>query len=959
MSATTNIFVTPSTSLVLIKSLSSVTNVYLGSFQTLFSVTIRDTTGLSSILTSPVNISTIGTARFQDGSSYYPLDKPYGLVNLSLRNSNTWQVNHTSGKPPASAAANVQTLSTLSSFFTLASTAQKLVSTFIVENLTSPNSITITSPFIVSNLSTPGFVRMNDTLVVFDNVLLNKTLNVQHAVRIFGSTFVNDISPWDGQTIRVLSSVGVGGSVSVDTLIIRSTLTLFSTVQVSTLQVKQSTNDHSVFVALGTQVGGSLSSLGSLGVGFQTTVNSNALFTNDVSTLGGYVSTFNLNVRGHVSFLGNLSALSGPTAFTAFVSSFEEKSTFFVKLSTTLFSTLDVSGNFYTSSLVLNNYSSLANVSTVGLTLLGSASVNGNISTSQFESYQFMSIGGNLVTPASISSIGNTRFYSDITVLQNTRLATAYTSSSVGVGQTANILRSTFASYATVGQDYTTKNLIVNESTRIQGNVGVASNVFIYGDINVLGAPTVSSFFVESFLLQNLEILTSSPFTSFAVSSLHASTLLTYTTRITRPLPDYTIVSSTYASTTQFTEAIAENAVFDTVHTDSFFLGDRDALDVDSYPKAILNEKTHFAKGLSSLEVRTGNVQTEGEYVGNIIGNVAYLSNVPYVFPYISVNTAVGSSFTLSSIYTSSFTASTFVIPNYTEVQSTVITPYIVFESQGFSPRYDINQFLTLDAQNMVLNRNLYFNANTKKIGLFVSSPSYDLDVSGEIFASNIFYSSINLLVISTTGTAVYSTIQVSSSYVKNKVSYDGLGIRLLSRNQFTGDGYFEINDVVSTTSNLYGFFDCVEQSTILFNNALQINRRGRVGINQVNIQSGELIIPQHALSVNDTLTTEELYTSSLNLLQSLQTTSLVTPYYTINQSTSYSLNTFSSAKEKLVLNTCMTLKTDTTITNRYVGIHTLDPQCSLDVRGSAYFSTLQTFETTRLNYVAMASQEF
>jgi hypothetical protein len=126
-----------------------------------------------------------------------------------------------------------------------------------------------------------------------------------------------------------------------------------------------------------------------------------------------------------------------------------------------------------------------------------------------------------------------------------------------------------------------------------------------------------------------------------------------------------------------------------------------------------------------------------------------------------------------------------------------------------------------------------------------------------------------------------------------------------------------------------------------------------------VNVQSGELILPEHTLSVNDTVQTQELYVSTINLLGSLQTTSLVTPRYAINRSVDYPLNTLSSSQNKLVLNTVMTIKTDNVMSNRFVGILTLDPQCSLDVRGNAYFSTLNAYETTRLQYVAMGLQEF
>lgn len=959
MSATTNIYVTPSTSLVLIKSLSSVTNVYLGSFATLFSVTIRDTTGLSSIRTTPVNISTTGTAKFADGTSYYPLDRPYGLVNISLRNSNTWQVNHTSGKPPSLAAANVQTLSTMSSFFAVASTAQKFVSTFVVENLTSPNSINITSPFIVSNLSTPGFVLMNQQLTVFDNVTLNNVLRVKEAVRIFGSTYTNDLAPLNGSTIQVFSSVGVGGRVSLESLYVKSTLTLFSTIQVSTLQVTQSTLTDGVMVTGGARIGGLISTLGNLAVGRQTVVGRNVVLQKEVSSTQGQLSTLNLTVDNSVVLLGNLSTVSTPNTFLSFVSSFEERSSFLVKQSATFLSSFDLSGVFYTSSFFGSNVSTLGSVSTTGLNLLSTASIKGNISTSFFESYQFISIGGNLVTPASISSLSNTEFRSTLHALGNATFAVAHTSSSVGVGGNASVFRSTIASSITIGNDFDTKNLTVDGITKIKGNVGVASNAFVYGSLVVLGEPTISSFLVESFLLNDLQMMTSSPFTSFQVSSLHASTLQTNFTRITRPLPDVTQVSSTYASTTQFTNAVMENALMDTAYTDSFFLGATSSLDSNSLPKAGLNVKTNFAQGLSTVTVVANQLIAGGRVEGNLIGNVSYLSNIPFPFPFVSANTATVSTLTLTNLYTSSFTASTFVIPKFINVQSTVITPYLVLESQGFQPRYNTNQILTLNSNTMVLNRSLFLNNQTKKIGLFVSSPLYDLDISGQIYATNIFFSSINTLNISTSGTIVYSTITVSSSHIQTKLSYGAQGLHMYTKNPFTEDGYFEINTLTTPTSNLFGLYDVAEQSTILLNTGVQVYRQGRVGVNQVNTATGELTQLNHALSVNDTIRTQELYTSTLNLLQSLQTTSLVSPRFVINGTADYPINTLSTSPGKLTVNTLMTIKTDAVLSNRFVGIGTVNPQTSLDVQGTAYFSTLNTFENTNVVYLAMGLQEF
>jgi hypothetical protein len=948
MSATTDIYVTPSTSLVLIKSLSSVTNVYLGSFPTLFSVSIRDTTGLSSIRTNPVRISTIQSTRFTDGSSYYALDQPYGFVNLSLRTSTSWQINHTSGKPPASSAANIDVLSTNSSFFTVLSTSQKIVSTFLVENLTTPNTISITGPFVVSNLSTPGFVLMNQTLFVQDNVVLCNTLNVSAPTTILSSLFTEDITPLNGQTNQVMSSIGVGQQGFFSDVYVKSTLFLRSTVQIQTLQITLSSVTENVVLSDSLRAGNLVSSLGNFAVGRSITVGGDASLTKEISSMGGFFSTVNLSVDNDVSLRGSLSTsqVTGQT----FVSSLSLLSSLTVKQNALFESTLGVAATFYTSSLSTVFFSTLGSVSTLELRLLSTASITGNVSTAFFQSYQYISIGGDVYTPASLSSLSNTQIKGSVYTRGNSLFLTAHTSSSVGVGNDVSVRNSTFVSHVTTQSDFQSRDLLVTGSTEVQGNVGVGGNGFVYGNLTVLGEPTISSFLVESFLLSNLQIMTSSPFVSFRVSSLHASTLQTDMARVSSNLPDVFQVSTTFASSSQLSYAIAELASFDSVYTDSLFVGDTSALSSDSFPRAALNKKTLFAQGLSTNKVYVSLIQA-ASVVGNLIGSVDYLSNTSTTFQNFSVVTTALSSLTVSSLYTSSFQASTFVVNKFANVFSSVITPYLVFESQGFQPRFDTNQFLTLNPKAMVVNRSLTFDRQNNKVGLFMSTPLYDFDISGEVYASNVYFSSINSLSLSTTGTVVYSTIVVSSTTIQDKLSYGVNGLHVYSRNP-AGLTFLEFNTAVSSPSGTFGILDCVEQSTILLNSAVQVYRNQRVSINGATA-TGELLLPYDKLVVKDTIRTERTAISTVNLLQSLQSQTILSPTYAICSNVSNPLNTLSASIDKLCLNTIMTVKND------LVGIQTLNPLVSLDVRGNAFFSSLNAFENLRANYVLTSFQEF
>lgn len=955
MSATTAFYVTPSTSLVLIKDVSTLNVVYLPDYNVpSFSVTVRDTTGRSTIQNNPVILSTTGLAKFADGSYIYALNQPYGLVNLSLRTPTSWQINHTSGQVPLTAAAKVGLLSTTTSFLEYFSSAQKYISTYSVENLTTPNSISIANPFLFSTLSTFGNVLFEGKLIVYGDVLLQNTLYVSGVTKLLSSIYVTDIQPLSNP-VYVLSSMNVTGDVSVgESILVKSTLLLHSTIQVETLQVTRSTVANVALLLDTLQVGGILSTLGNLRVEGDTVIGNNLTLAKQVSTSGGRFSTTNLYVHDDVTVLQNLSSF----ADTSFTSSFQTLQSFTTKNTLSLASTIGIAGSFYTSSFSTLSFSTFGSFSTLQLLVLSTLHIAGNLSTALFQSYQYLSIGGSVVTPATVSSLSTFHLRGNLQALQASVFGTAHTSSSVGIGGNLSVYASTFASYVTIQQDLQSQTLETQGYTEIQGSVGVASNVYIDGNLRVLGPSYISSFLVNSFLVSNLQITMSSPNISFQVSSLHASTLQTDFTRISTLQPDIFTVSSTYASTTQFRNAITQNAVFNSVYTDSFFVGNYDSLAKASEPKFAVNVETQFVKGLSSIDVRADRLEAAGFIYGNPTGTVSYLSNVPMVFPTVSAISVYLSTLTLSSLYTSSFSVSTLVNDTLLDVYSTVVTQYLVLESQGFEPRYDVNQFLNVNSNLLVVNRSLYFDRVTNRIGLFVSSPTVDMDISGYIYASNIQYSSINPIRISSEGTVLFSTILVSSSYIQDSLQYGTQGLRIFSQNSFAGNTFFEINQAASSFSNSFGIYDCVEQSSILLNSAVEIYRNNRVGINGVNPTSGELLLPTHDLDVFDTIRTDELYLSTVNLSQSLQTTSYVTPYLLINCNVSMPINTLSVSVDKLSIDGLMTLQTSLLPASRYVGIQTLDPRCSMDVRGNAYFSSMGVFQNLLTEKVAMSFQE-
>ena len=151
-----SITVTPSTSLILIKRPIPST-IFLPSYSSDFTVTLRDTTGLISP-TYPIIVSTTNGAILQDFSDQYLFNQPYGLVRFTFHTPRSWRILHTSGMPVESAAANVLSLNISTCFFETFSTVTKTVSTMVVNTIQQTvDPISISGSVFLSNVSSPGF----------------------------------------------------------------------------------------------------------------------------------------------------------------------------------------------------------------------------------------------------------------------------------------------------------------------------------------------------------------------------------------------------------------------------------------------------------------------------------------------------------------------------------------------------------------------------------------------------------------------------------------------------------------------------------------------------------------------------------------------------------------------------------------------------------------------------------
>lgn len=953
MSVATTFIPTPSTSLLLIRNLSTPTFVYLSSFHAPnFNLSIRDTTGLSSIQTIPVRISTVGTARFLDGTSFYLLDKPYGFVNIGFRNSSFWQILHTSGQAPSTSAANVTTLNVSTFHVGVLSSGTKLTSSLTVGDFIVTNSFSLVSPFIITNLSAPGIVTVQSTFNVYGDVLLENQLFVSGPTTFRSSLFVNTLLPISSP-VRVISSIGVGGTLSVGGILtVGSTFQTFSTNFAETLELQKSTPQTTFEVFDTLRVQGLLSTLLNTTVLNTFTSLSSLEITQTVSSLSQTFSTQTLTVKDSVSLFSTVSTLGNAN----FLSTLDVQSSLTVRglifVSTNLF----VQNNIFTSTLSSIVFSTLGSLSTQKLALTSTAFLSSGLSTALLQGYHWISIGSDFVSPGVLSSMRLTTIKGSVSVEGPTTLGSVHVSSSVGVGDQLTVQQSSFLGSAlfekhvcTLGHFYTLGY------TEIQGNVGVASNVFVNSNILVQDGSEISSFLVNSFVLSNLIILTSSPFTSFTASTLNASSIFTSNTTIGLTNPPQLSVYSTFASTTQFSYTEAEALRVETVRASNVLFGSKQTtLSVESQPRFVLNIKSLFPEGLSANTIRFDSLLANN-VVASFLGDGANISNVAVPFTNLSALKSFASTSVLGNLFASTMNVSSFTDSNRTQVVSTFITPTLVFESRGFPLRFDTNQVVVTGPNTMILNRGLTFDRLNNRIGINTSSPQYTLDVNGAIYASNIFFSSINALTISTLSTFVFSSIFASSTYVRDKVAFGTTGIQLES---YAQDNTFpptpftlKVFSEEETAGNLYGFYSY--PSSIGINYAVQIyNNTHRVGIG--GLSNNQFLSSIYDLTVNDSIVTTDGYFSTVYADKVIQTNQFVGPSLLVQGSRYTSTNTMSTSAGKLILNDG--LLTISRLSSGSIGIKTTDPLANLDIRGNAYFSSVSFSGVAKGNFLSLGS---
>jgi hypothetical protein len=942
MSQSIETTVTPSTSLILIKNVSTQNIVYLPSYNYAdFSVTVRDTTGNSRIVSTPVVLSTTNNSLFFDGSSRYNLNQPYGLVNVALRNSNRWQIVHTSGQSPANSAANVQTVNISTAFFSLVSTAALSLSSLTLENLSTPNSIQLVGSFIIQNLSTPGSVQMQSTLTVYGNTLLKSNLYVSSASRFLSTAYVETFLPFSS-IFSFGSSFAIGGNLAVGgTTILLDTLNTQSTVQAYTVRIQQSTgivlkvyNTLSVITQF--------SSLGYLSVGTSTIVSRSATVTGNVSTLSGTFKTTVLSPSGSSDLIidKNLQ-VEGPLIVSG---SFYNRNNLAVNNTINISSFAAVNGTLNTVFFSSPSLSTSGSLSSLGpLNVSDTIFVNGSVSTIQTNSQRNLSVGGGFIVTQTISSLNTLFTYANINVGCNAYLGNTSVNTLLVVGD-MTVNGNVRLSNAVFNNDVTVTGVMsVDGTTNIGGSVGVAQDAYIAGVLDARTNSYFSSINTVDLLLSNVEITTSSPFTTFTASTLFVSSLYTKQVVIRQGNLNR---SNTYASTIYVPRVEAENIALSSLTTNSFIFGRNIPANIDS--RFILNVPSYFTKGIQTIELLASTINN-ATFIGSHVGDGSQITNAPVPYEYLSGLTILASTIRSENLYTSSFNVSTIIAEQFLYVESNVLLPTLRIDAAGYAPVTNLNQILSLTDKTMVINNTVYFDNQNSSIGINIPVPMADLDISGILYASNVSYSSINA--IDLTGvTVTLSSLQAGNTYLANYLQYGDSGFYVgnFYPNLETGTSNYPIRiwNSESVYKTNFGFQNAKTASTIVINSGLFIyGDTQRVGVNTINFESatspGTIYGPQYTLDVRGSMHAEEGYFSTMNMTKQLTTECLEVPNLQIYGG----IRGFLKTSTNTILTSSTTLLIDrfATFTRQALGINKANPRFALDVDGSAFFSTLFT----------------
>jgi hypothetical protein len=778
MSVLPGLIINPSTSLVLIRNLSSTkTIIYLSTLQVPdFEVTIRDVTGSANIATSSICLSTIPNAVFQDGRSQVCLNQPYANVTAVLRNSTTWEIKNSFGLAPAESAANLNTVTASTVYVAFPQAQQKLTSSLIVENLTTSTNIQIGGDYIFPAFSTLGNVTFLSGLTVKGETFFGSNLSVSGPTFFGSSLGISTLSSLKAP-VSIGGSAGIGGDLFVTkSLNILDSLFTPSTFVVNTLQVQKST------------VTGETAAIfqGDLDIGKRAIIGS-TLFLKEEAALQrlwiqGSLSSFSdVEVNGRIQ-------VDGQTSVGQNVSS----------LSNAQFGNTIVEGSLFASSLQIDGSFTVLNILSANTLGTSNITIGENLSTQTlFVSTPFFLVSsgvstvtfttgntplpnristGSLFVQNLLSSVGQVDIGGNVSIAGNTDLQSVQNASTLNTGGDLNIGSNLSVFTAGFVGDAIVQGSIQDAGTlTVEGNAEIGSNIFVSGNLTVNGTTTVDTSYTANAFFLNLLNLQKSDGLSLTAPYIRTSSIQTSNIVVSSLITDSPVdsvgisLTSSYTLFAQSTFArsnIVNNAIIQDLSVQgTFTVGSGAESDFTIYTDSV------FTQGFSSIITSTGTA-TASSIKGTFVGDGSALINANVLTQNLSATTlAVGDEILANTIQVISATISSFVLREYGLIQSSLLFSTLSIYSYNGSGIPDGSNIITTtqDTSTLTLNKSIFMNRFTQNVGIFISSPQYDLDVSGIVACGSFFFSSYpQLSIVKTTMSALAilaSTIVVRDLY--------------------------------------------------------------------------------------------------------------------------------------------------------------------------------------------------
>lgn len=200
-----------------------------------------------------------------------------------------------------------------------------------------------------------------------------------------------------------------------------------------------------------------------------------------------------------------------------------------------------------------------------------------------------------------------------------------------------------------------------------------------------------------------------------------------------------------------------------------------------------------FPQGLSSLFLRAEETIQGDLFQGSFVGDGSQLQNPTLGFSTLSATTVLVSTIETNlfsvarvSLQSNVTISSQLAVDRYVVFQSLVTIPAVIastgtlnYEDETFLPALQLfgtSTFATIETLNVstvAINRTLFLNAQSRRVGILTSTPQYNLDIQGSLYCTgSILASTVGSLALSTSQPRVYfSSIFYSSIALRDSIT--------------------------------------------------------------------------------------------------------------------------------------------------------------------------------------------